>query len=69
MGIVLQFQSLPLDRRQQKTQPYGYNPRQGAGTAEIVIFPGVRMECDFAFANEVCGAVSKHRMARETPAE
>ena len=67
MGIVLQFQSLPPDRRQQKTQSCGYDPKQGADTAEIVIFPGVRMECDFACG--VRGGASKRRMALETPAE
>ncbi len=67
MGIVLQFQSLPPDRRQQKTQPDGYNPKQNTGVAEIVIFPGIRRECDFA--NKVCSAVSKHRMTGELPAE
>ena len=42
MGLVLQFQSLPPDRRQSSSQLHNQINRAEGKTADIVIFPGVR---------------------------
>jgi len=67
MGIVLQFQSLPLSMRRNMSQLHNEIRSAKGKKAEIVIFPGVRHES--SFGREDIQALGSSCRAGECPAE